>query len=504
MLAIQPAQQSMEAAPSSSLEETEPLTAYLHRPRPQSIGIQQGQPSSPTEKRQQHISPVQMQQYSPVYPHYIRRYSPHPRQQQQQQQEQQHTSIDQQKKHDIGSKPPFPSRQMVPFPMPPSDISAGQSPSLHAHSPAPGTPCASQTPKIQTLSSLHQQSLQKQTTQQHNLASHSLASDSLTRAGGRRMSSTLRPPYINTFVSQDQPATAVQLQQQQQQKPGSSESISYRLQPASASTDTSSPRKTRASPTSPFSGPYQLPVSSIADVMQSPSMQQRARGPSITSTSSTATASHTGTSSSRRRASRAEPRSPYSRPAAIPQSPHSPQSPQSPISSQSPRRTYRRHPKKDPNAPEKWRSAYQLFRDDVNRELHGQDIPFSDMSKIHSKRWAELSEDLRVKYFEQSNRDKEEYLRKMAAYEQTLEYKYLHNFYKQDSTVNRVGRPKGTRSSASKGKDPTNKGYVASSHSRSQSMVVVQPDRAMRDTPTSSMSPSSPQQSREHTPKYQR
>ncbi|KAJ2547669.1 hypothetical protein EV175_005127 [Coemansia sp. RSA 1933] len=101
-------------------------------------------------------------------------------------------------------------------------------------------------------------------------------------------------------------------------------------------------------------------------------------------------------------------------------------------------RTYRRHPKKDPNAPEKWRSAYQLFRDDVNRELHGQDIPFSDMSKIHSKRWSELSKELSAKYFEQSNRDKEEYLRKMAAYELTLEYKqyieYLHNFYKQDST----------------------------------------------------------------------
>ncbi|KAJ1801561.1 hypothetical protein LPJ59_000182 [Coemansia sp. RSA 2399] len=125
----------------------------------------------------------------------------------------------------------------------------------------------------------------------------------------------------------------------------------------------------------------------------------------------------------------------------IPQSPRSPQSPQSPILPQSPRRTYRRHPKKDPNAPEKWRSAYQLFRDDVNRELHGQDIPFSDMSKIHSRRWSELSKDLSVRYFEQSNRDKEDYLRKMAAYELTLEYKqyveYLHNFYKQDSTVNR-------------------------------------------------------------------
>ncbi|KAJ2782740.1 hypothetical protein GGI15_002817 [Coemansia interrupta] len=113
---------------------------------------------------------------------------------------------------------------------------------------------------------------------------------------------------------------------------------------------------------------------------------------------------------------------------------------------------------KDPNAPEKWRSAYQLFRDDINRELQGQDIPFSEMSKIHSKRWSELSDDKRNVYFQKSRRDKEEYVAKMAVYEQTPEFRqyndYLEKFYQQESTVNRVGRPKGAKSSKGKGKGP--------------------------------------------------
>ncbi|KAJ2777569.1 hypothetical protein H4R18_005091 [Coemansia javaensis] len=136
--------------------------------------------------------------------------------------------------------------------------------------------------------------------------------------------------------------------------------------------------------------------------------------------------------------------------------------------------THGQHPKKDPNAPEKWRSAYQLFRDDVNRELQGQDIPFSEMSRIHSKRWAELDEQSRNMYTQRSDADKDEYLKKMAVYEQTDEYKagqyeaYLEQFYKQDSTVNRVGRPKGAKSAKSKGKavDP---GPLAPERSRTGS-----------------------------------
>ncbi|KAJ2025842.1 hypothetical protein GGI06_000415 [Coemansia sp. S85] len=143
-------------------------------------------------------------------------------------------------------------------------------------------------------------------------------------------------------------------------------------------------------------------------------MRHRTRGQSISSA--------VASTSSRRRDSRADAKSPYSRPPTE-SDPQTPRSPKSPVSPQSPKRTYRRHPKKDPNAPEKWRSAYQLFRDDVNRELQGQDIPFSEMSKIHSKRWSQLNGDERATYVERSKVDKQEYKQKMELYEQTLEFK---------------------------------------------------------------------------------
>ncbi|KAJ1995053.1 hypothetical protein GGI04_005856 [Coemansia thaxteri] len=64
------------------------------------------------------------------------------------------------------------------------------------------------------------------------------------------------------------------------------------------------------------------------------------------------------------------------------------------------------------------------------------------MSRIHSRRWAELDNDVRATYFEQSRIDKEEYSQKMAFYEQTLEHKhyeeYLEQFYKQESTGHAV------------------------------------------------------------------
>ncbi|KAJ2820309.1 hypothetical protein FBU31_005266 [Coemansia sp. 'formosensis'] len=184
--------------------------------------------------------------------------------------------------------------------------------------------------------------------------------------------------------------------------------------PVSTSTEAPSPQKTRA-PASPFSGPFQH-ITPLTSVLQSPQMRHRTRGQSISSA--------VASTSSRRRDSRADAKSPYSRPPTDPD-PQTPRSPKSPVSPQSPKRTYRRHPKKDPNAPEKWRSAYQLFRDDVNRELQGQDIPFSEMSKIHSKRWTQLSSDQRATYVERSKIDKQEYKQKMELYEQTLEFKVM-------------------------------------------------------------------------------
>ncbi|KAJ1993845.1 hypothetical protein EDC05_002006 [Coemansia umbellata] len=465
--------------PSLSLEETEPLTAYLHRPHPQHLIIQKGPYNSPGEQRlqqlqpqPQHVSPGPAQQYSPVYPSYLRNYSPHHRHQHQaptMSVEQPQRNISQQQS--IHPTSPFSPRQTIPFPMPAAEATVGQPPSMHTDSPAPGASTSSARPQPKPLQPPAQHKQQQQSSDQP-----SLPVASPTKPARRSIHGVTKVPHVTTYVSPEQMAFTQQHHSHPHSRQQQPQSTSYSHQPTSASTDASSPRRQHTSPTSPFSGPYQQQqqqhsIPSIANVIRIPSMRQRTRGQSMASNTSAGTTAQAAASSNRRRSSRADPRSPYSRPTAIPQSPHSPPSPQSPTSPQSPRRTYRRHPKKDPNAPEKWRSAYQLFRDDVNRELHGQDIPFSEMSKIHSKRWAELSPEMSEMYYQRSKSDKEEYLRKMAVYEQTLEYKqyeeYLEKFFKQDSTVNRVGRPKGTRSSSSKGKG-TSVG-PSTMHARSQS-----------------------------------
>ncbi|KAJ2222408.1 hypothetical protein IWW45_008612 [Coemansia sp. RSA 485] len=254
---------------------------------------------------------------------------------------------------------------------------------------------------------------------------------------------------------------------------------SYSQKSVSASTEDPSPQRTRA-PDSPFSGTYQH-TQPISNVMRSPTIRQRQRGQSMSSVSS-----------SRRRDSRSEHKLPYSRPVGETQSPKSPQAQIPSALAQSPRRTYRRHPKKDPNAPEKWRSAYQLFRDDVNRELHGQDIPFSEMSKIHSKRWTDLSDEKRTVYFERSRQDKEDYAAKMTVYEKTPEFRqyseYLDKFYKQESTVNRVGRPKGTKSSKAKGKGPDRGGSEEYDYENSPSIGAAKPSMSASSSPPPSLS----------------
>ncbi|KAJ2722468.1 cysteinyl-tRNA synthetase [Coemansia sp. Benny D115] len=383
-------QQQPQPQPTQMQAQAQPQAQLQPQPQVQSQQLQQPTPTQP---------PSQLQPYFSNHPYYYRHFSPQPRQPQ---------AFTQRIQQITRSPYAQGQRQTVPFPKAGSDTSATRHPQV-AHS-YPQSPPAS-----------------------------------LIRPQRAQM-----PMQSSSSASQMSPKPTVAIPQVQrhtttQQAPSAT---SFSQKATSTVSEESSPQHPKT-PMSPFSGPYQH-TPSISGVLRSSSTRQRQRGQSISSVGAS--------SSGKRRDSRAEQKSPYARQSTDPQSPKSPKSPVSPLLSQSPRRTYRRHPKKDPNAPEKWRSAYQLFRDDVNRELHGQDIPFSEMSKIHSKRWSELSDEKRTTYFERSQRDKDDYLLKMSIYEQTPEFKqyeeYLDKFYRQDSTVNRVGRPKGTRSSKGKGKDP--------------------------------------------------
>ncbi|OMH83636.1 Non-histone chromosomal protein 6 [Zancudomyces culisetae] len=113
------------------------------------------------------------------------------------------------------------------------------------------------------------------------------------------------------------------------------------------------------------------------------------------------------------------------------------------------KRKYKKHPKRDPNAPEKWKSAYQLFREDLNRKLENQKLSFVSLSKIHSEQWSKLDSTKKKYYDDLAKNAKEDYEKKMAVYKQSKQFKeyqeYLNQFYLQEDTVGRVGRPKGKK-----------------------------------------------------------
>ncbi|KAJ2277008.1 hypothetical protein J3F81_001123 [Coemansia sp. RSA 371] len=418
-------QTSFDHAVSPALEETEPLTAYLYRQAPPTPNVQQPLHRPPAEQG----AAASGHSYYTTSPYQYRGYATASQHQQQ-------------------SGLAYPHRHATPF----------------------GKDHADEAPRP-TSSSAVQLSRGNVAPARSHPTIHMRPSKSPPVMG----STTGNVPRISTNISQH-----IDLAQRQHSY---TQSGAYATHPASASTDTSSPHRLHNSAIPPHPASNQQPQVLAG---RRPLVKQRPRGQSISSLPPVASTSAT----SRRRGSRADPRSPYMRPAADPQSPQTlPQH----VSPQSPRRTYRRHPKKDPNAPEKWRSAYQLFRDDVNQELHGQDIQFSEMSKIHSKRWAELSDDTRNMYFQKSKSDKEEYLQRMLVYERTPEYKqyeeYLDTFYQQDSTVNRVGRPKGAKSSKPKGKSAE---YESQRGGYNQTQSPETDDKhsgTMSTTPPSSPSP---------------
>ncbi|PVV03738.1 hypothetical protein BB560_001804 [Smittium megazygosporum] len=135
-------------------------------------------------------------------------------------------------------------------------------------------------------------------------------------------------------------------------------------------------------------------------------------------------------------------------------SPHSYSVPShvTPITSSPYKRKYKKHPKKDPNAPEKWKSAYQLFREDINKKLEHKKLSFVELSKIHSDQWANLDPNQKKYYDDLAMTAKLEYEKKMAQYRKSPQFKefqdYLNQFYAQEDTVGRVGRPKGKKFSS--------------------------------------------------------
>lgn len=87
------------------------------------------------------------------------------------------------------------------------------------------------------------------------------------------------------------------------------------------------------------------------------------------------------------------------------------------------KRKYRRHAKPDKNAPIKPPSAYVMFSNDVRKELKDYNMSFTELARIVGNRWKNIDAELKEKYEDGANMAKDDYLRELAEYQKTDEYK---------------------------------------------------------------------------------
>ncbi|KAL7314014.1 hypothetical protein PS15m_007677 [Mucor circinelloides] len=75
--------------------------------------------------------------------------------------------------------------------------------------------------------------------------------------------------------------------------------------------------------------------------------------------------------------------------------------------------------RKDPNAPKQPPSNFFLFSNSIREQVDKQhpEASFTEKSKIYGARWRKLSEEQKKPFTEQAKKERERYLKEVAAYE---------------------------------------------------------------------------------------
>lgn len=96
------------------------------------------------------------------------------------------------------------------------------------------------------------------------------------------------------------------------------------------------------------------------------------------------------------------------------------------------KRSYRHHPKPDPNAPQRPYSAYVLFSNNMREEHKSQGLSFTEMSRRVGERWQSLDPEEKESWKQKAALPWENYKTELAEYQQSDDYKkhaqYLADF----------------------------------------------------------------------------
>jgi hypothetical protein len=95
-------------------------------------------------------------------------------------------------------------------------------------------------------------------------------------------------------------------------------------------------------------------------------------------------------------------------------------------------RPYRRHPRPDPNAPHKPKSAYVLFGEHVRQDPALMHSSFTEIAKETGKRWKELSYKERLVIWKTPAADRlQDYKKELERYKQTDNYQSYQTYLKR-------------------------------------------------------------------------
>ncbi|MCJ1464608.1 hypothetical protein MMC07_003221 [Pseudocyphellaria aurata] len=101
------------------------------------------------------------------------------------------------------------------------------------------------------------------------------------------------------------------------------------------------------------------------------------------------------------------------------------------------KRSYRHHPKPDPNAPQRPYSAYVLFSNNMREELRSEGLSFTEMSRRVGERWQSLKPEEKEYWKQQAALPWESYKLELSEYQQSNSCKehakYLANFKRAQS-----------------------------------------------------------------------
>ncbi|MBW0529358.1 hypothetical protein O181_069073 [Austropuccinia psidii MF-1] len=95
------------------------------------------------------------------------------------------------------------------------------------------------------------------------------------------------------------------------------------------------------------------------------------------------------------------------------------------------KRRYRRHPKPDPNAPEKPLSAYVMFSNTIREQLKGQQISFTEIARLVGDRWKNLDQTTKESFERRATEEKAHWSRLMTAYKTTHEHEQYRRYLVQ-------------------------------------------------------------------------